>query len=107
MIKHTILIVILVSGTHPATAQTLTKFTAAKCLSLDPASTIIDFCFIKAYSRTLSVFNLGLTLVKPAYKPMTVRTLLPLKMTRLLFFLLSVPHRRELQVWKCFSRSHQ
>lgn len=75
MVKHAPLIAILILWNlgHPVVGQTLTKFTAAKCLALDPSALKIDFCFIKAYSRTKAVFNLGLTLSKPVYKPLHVR----------------------------------
>lgn len=75
MVKHESIVAILIfwNLSHPVIGQTLTKFTAAKCLALDPTAVKIDFCFIKAYSRIKTVFNLGITLAKPVYKPLHVR----------------------------------
>lgn len=46
-----------------------TKFLSAKCLVLDPKSIELNYCFVKSYSRTNTVINIGVNLTRNMHKP--------------------------------------
>lgn len=49
-----------------------TRFKSAKAVSLNSSLLQLHFCDVKVYSRTSSVFNIGVTYLKPLYTPIWV-----------------------------------
>lgn len=46
-----------------------TKFLSAKYIVLDPKSIELNYCFVKSYSRTNTVINIGVTLLRTMHGP--------------------------------------
>lgn len=55
-----------------------TKFLSAKCIVLDPKSIELNYCFVKSYSRTNTVINIGVNLLRTLDKPGYVSSVMSL-----------------------------
>jgi hypothetical protein len=47
----------------------IARFKSAECKNFDNTTIVVSKCFVKAYSRSLSTFNIVNTIVKPVTKP--------------------------------------
>lgn len=71
--------VFLITILASSTGVMKTRFKSVKCTVLNRTVTAIDFCFIKAYSRSNATLNLGQTVYILFGPPIVVYLLKPVK----------------------------